>query len=95
MNKKTVLIVNDEVGVRAFFKIMLTKYIESIEIHTAENGLEALDKLKVISPDLIITDCFMPEMNGEVLYQHIRQVPDYNKLPIIFHRILNQTALSY
>jgi two-component system chemotaxis response regulator CheB len=63
-----VLIIDDSVFMRTIIRDMLTKD-SSIEIvGTASNGVEALDKIKTLSPDLITLDIEMPVMDGiEVL----------------------------
>ncbi len=48
------------------------------EVHTAANGVEALNKMEAARPDLVITDLAMPLMNGLELTEAIRkqsQVP--------------------
>ena len=63
-----VLIVDDSVFMRTIIRDMLTKD-KSIEIvGTATNGVEALERIQSLSPDLITLDIEMPVMNGiEVL----------------------------
>jgi two-component system chemotaxis response regulator CheB len=63
-----VLIVDDSVFMRTVIRDMLVKD-PSIEIvGTASNGLEALEKIGEISPDIVTLDIEMPKMNGlEVL----------------------------
>ena len=43
------------------------------EADTAENGLKALDKLKDSRFDVVVTDNFMPEMDGLTLLRWIKQ----------------------
>lgn len=46
--------------------------IESVSsIHTAIDGNDALDKIKLYEPDIVITDLNMPNMDGLTLIQHI------------------------
>lgn len=64
-----VLIVDDEDVLRMLIEDTLED-LEDVEIHTAENGLEALAKLSQQTYDLVILDYMMPEMTGiEVLGQ--------------------------
>src|SRR6185312_14773004 len=61
--KRRILVVDDDEGVRDVFTLMLRE--KGYEVATAENGFDALLKLKaVVVPDVIISDLNMPEMSG-------------------------------
>lgn len=65
--KQKVLVVDDEDVLRMLLEDTLEE-LENVEIHTAENGAEALGKLIEETYDLVILDYMMPEMTGiEVL----------------------------
>src|SRR6185437_6750185 len=57
-----ILVVDDEEAVRDVFAQMLKE--EGYEVATAENGFEALLRLKHFSPEVIISDLNMPKMSG-------------------------------
>ncbi|WP_151734583.1 response regulator transcription factor [Paenibacillus tengchongensis] len=62
-----ILIVDDEEILRMLIEDTLED-LEDVQIHTAEHGREALDKLAADRFDLVILDYMMPEMTGiEVL----------------------------
>ncbi|AIQ25028.1 MULTISPECIES: response regulator transcription factor [unclassified Paenibacillus] len=64
-----IMVVDDEEVLRMLIEDTLED-LENVEIHTAENGLEALTKLSTDPYDLVILDYMMPEMTGiEVLQQ--------------------------
>ena len=68
-----VLIVDDSVFMRTVIRDMLQKD-PSIEIvGTASNGLEALEKIKTLQPDLITLDIEMPRMNGLEVLRELRK----------------------
>lgn len=73
MNAIKIFLVDDHKMIREGFK----KYIENnseIEIiDEAENGVECLKKLETVSPDLVVTDVNMPEMNGITLTKEISE----------------------
>jgi len=67
-NKK-ILIVDDEVDLQMMIKFQFTS--KGFEVQTACNGLEALKKVYVFRPDLIILDMNMPGMGGIEFYNKI------------------------
>jgi len=63
-----VLIIDDSVFMRTIIRDMLTKDTSIEIVGTATNGIEALEKIQSLTPDLITLDIEMPTMNGiEVL----------------------------
>lgn len=53
------------------------------EVEEAEDGQEALNMLESVSPDFVITDWNMPNMNGIDLAKNIRDHPQYGHVPIL------------
>jgi CheY-like chemotaxis protein len=60
--RNRILVVDDEEVIRELFTRLLQK--EGYEVATAENGFDALLKLKELKPDVIISDLNMPKMSG-------------------------------
>jgi CheY-like chemotaxis protein len=54
-----------------------------IEVDVANNGKEGLEKAKSGSYDLILTDIYMPEMDGYQTIEAIRALPDGDDFKII------------
>lgn len=76
-----ILVVDDDQDAR----ILLRKELEAcgftvVEATTAE---EALDCLSVAAPDLILLDVIMPKMDGIAACQAIRELPDFENIPIL------------
>lgn len=76
---QNILVVDDDDHIIDVISFALKN--EGFEINRASNGLEALDRIKSASIDLIVLDIMMPEMDGIELCKQIRK--DSN-LPIIF-----------
>ena len=66
--------------------LLVQDYLEfrGYEVITAENGREALEVLEEDSPDLIICDVMMPEMDGYTFVKHVRENPLTNWIPVLF-----------
>lgn len=77
----TILVVDDESSVLHMVSDILQD--EEMRVLTAESGQEALDLAKHEQPDLIITDLMMPGINGRVLCQHLRSLPELSKTPVL------------
>lgn len=77
----TVLIVDDEYSGRQTLESVLEGDGYSIEM--AENGFEALEKVRQILPDVILLDVMMPGMTGFEVCQKIRGDPLVAEIPII------------
>ncbi len=75
----SVLVVEDSRTQSTQIRLML-KHAE-FEVYLAENGREALDVLKTHTPDVVLTDLQMPEMDGLELVQVLRE--KYPQLPVV------------
>lgn len=74
MRRHNILIVDDEVLVRTNIKLMLSDAADCIQIcGEAANGREALEKLKVLEIDVVLSDIKMPEMDGLTLCRELRR----------------------
>jgi len=81
MTQKRILIVDDEHENR----LALTEIFKAdFEVHTANDGVEALDKVADLRPDLILLDIVMPRMDGLQTCLKLRQNDDTRGTPIIF-----------
>jgi DNA-binding NarL/FixJ family response regulator len=81
-NQKKLLLIDDDPNL-----ILLVKdYLEfrGYEVVTAENGREALEVLESSTPDMIICDVMMPEMDGYSLVSTIRSEPKTSWIPVLF-----------
>src|SRR5215470_3107748 len=70
----TIAVVEDDSGVLDLIKDALE--FEGFDVLLYQNGIRALDAFESRSPDLVITDIRMPEMDGVQLLQRLRQKSD-------------------
>ncbi len=84
MNKKDtrILLVDDEPDILEIVKYNLS--LEGYQIHTAENGEEAIKKAKIHKPHLIILDVMMPVMDGMEACEKLRIIPELSETIITF-----------
>ena len=69
-----VLIVDDDLTVRIRLKNLISWELLECEIAgEATHGLEAIALLDTVQPDIVITDIYMPGMNGVDLIHYIRE----------------------
>lgn len=80
MQQHNVLIVEDHEEMQQFIGSILQK---RYRLTFATNGKEALEKLKHISVDLIISDVMMPAMDGFTLLEKLKKSKEYQSIPII------------
>ena len=78
---KRVLLCDDEIHIlrAAEFKLKRAGY----DVRIAGNGEEAWEAIQACKPDILITDCQMPRLDGIGLVQRVRQHPDTADLPVL------------
>ena len=83
-SKTKILIVDDELINLEFFGVMLSKL--GFIVEKAEDGEEALEKVKSFVPDLIVLDNIMPKLSGWEVTKTLKQDESYSfarHIPII------------
>lgn len=81
MSNETILIVEDNQVLRDGLREMLA--IEGYQVSCAANGLEALAEMNSVTPDLILSDISMPEMDGYEFLQMVRARPEWVTIPFL------------
>jgi DNA-binding response OmpR family regulator len=76
--KKTILVVDDKANVRQLLRDYLSE--QGFNIATAANGREALYAARHETPDVILLDLMMPEMDG---YEFLQQYRKERTVPVI------------
>ena len=77
-NNYTVLIVDDQPGIRRLLMEVLTE--EGYTVYTAANGYEGIQKAKDLKPNLILMDMKMPGMDGIETLQELKHLNQADKV---------------
>ena len=76
-----VMVVDDSITMRKVTSRVLENH--SIEVVTAQDGLDAIERLQERVPDMMLLDIEMPRMDGYELAQHIRSDARLRHIPIV------------
>ncbi|MDQ6961844.1 MAG: type II/IV secretion system protein [Mariprofundaceae bacterium] len=79
--KKRILVVDDSNSIRNLVKFVLQS--DGYEVMEASDGQEAWNALQDVVPDLMISDCEMPNMTGPELVERVRSESCFDTMPII------------
>lgn len=90
--KKNIFVVDDEYEIVELLKAVLEA--ENFNVITANNGAEALEKLKKTKPDLILLDMMMPGLTGRQVRDRIRKNPKTKNIKIIFVTVIKMADLG-
>ncbi|MDF1571647.1 MAG: response regulator transcription factor [Bacteroidales bacterium] len=81
-NEFKILLVDDERDILEFLSYNLKN--EGFEIHTANNGADALRLAAEVKPHLVLLDVMMPEMDGIETCEEIRKIPELENTLVAF-----------
>ena len=81
MNKGKILVVDDEDAIRELIVFNLEQ--QNFDVLEALDGIEAIDKVKLEKPDLILLDVMLPKMDGLEVCQKLRYSKEFAHIPII------------
>ncbi len=90
MSKKKILIVDDEPNIVMSLEYTFKK--NDFEVFIARDGIEALEILKVQSPDIIILDVMMPMVDGYATLEQIKKDEKLQHCKVIFLSAKNKES---
>ncbi len=82
MSRQHILVVEDHKSMSRAIQGILES--EGYTVSTATDGIEALEIMDAMVPDLILADIMMPRMDGYTLYEHVRACPEWIPIPFVF-----------
>lgn len=80
LNEKKILLVDDEIDILNMLETVLLKEGFS-HVYKADTGQNGIDLCKKISPDIIVLDIMLPDMDG---YEVCTQIREFSNVSIIF-----------
>lgn len=83
MDKKRILLVDDEEDLLELLKVRITSW--GFEVIEAKNGKEAIEATSSKKPDIVILDYKMPDMDGLTVLKKIRKI--CATLPVIMFTV--------
>jgi len=86
--KKNILIIEDD----AFLRDLINKKLSSAEFETSEaiDGESGIKKIKAESPDLILLDLLLPNIDGFEVLENIKKDSTISNIPVIILSNLGQ-----
>ena len=78
-----ILVVEDSAALRRLYELTLARWPFPVRVITASDGHEALIRLGLLRPDLLIADLNMPRMDGFHMLEAIRATPELNDMAIV------------
>ncbi|MDA0176395.1 MULTISPECIES: response regulator transcription factor [Mesoflavibacter] len=88
--KKKILIVDDEPNIVMSLEYTFKK--QDFEVYIARDGSEALDILKSQTPDVVLLDIMMPNVDGYQTLQHIKDNQSLNNTKVVFLTAKNKAS---
>lgn len=82
-----ILVIEDDDEARMMYTIMLRSW--GYKVLEATNGGEGIKLARRHTPDLILLDVMMPDMDGYTVCEQLRQDPEFGIIPIIFMTALD------
>ena len=76
--KNRILVVDDEKGLVKLIRLNLEH--DGFEVFEANNGAQAMDRLRAVLPDLVLLDVMMPDLDG---FQVLRMIREVGSTPVI------------
>ncbi|MGF1485750.1 MAG: ATP-binding protein [Prochloraceae cyanobacterium] len=79
--QRKILVVDDKPENRSLLQDILEPI--GFKVIVAENGQEMLDTVRVVRPDLVLLDLFMPVKTGFTSVKELRQIPEFKNIPVL------------
>lgn len=85
---KTIFVIDDDLALQLVLEIALRE--AGYDVVVANNGLEGIHRLETLTPNLVISDIMMPQMDGVEVFQQIKERLQNENIPILIMTALNR-----
>jgi CheY-like chemotaxis protein len=89
---KTILVIDDDIGVVQLVQRILENSYPELTIQRAYNGQQACEMMETAAPDLVLLDLVMPTVSGFEVIAAMKSNPQLQNIPII---LLTATQYIY
>ena len=79
--EKTILCVEDEPEMIDLMQLILSR--RGYQVKGARGGVEGIQLIRELHPDLVLLDLMMPDMDGWEVYQQMKSDPALKDIPVI------------
>ncbi len=90
-SEKLVLVVDDDILLTQL--IAITLEMDGINAIAVHNGFEALDLLQNTTPDMIMLNLMLPEMDGLRFIELLRKQPKFDHIPVLILSALDKPEI--
>jgi CheY-like chemotaxis protein len=88
--QKKIVVIEDDKSIALYLTTVLTHL--NYQVVAFEDGKEALEKIEVVLPDLILSDVLLPGLDGLSIAKHVASNPKTRHIPIILVTCLTDSA---
>lgn len=93
MNKKKILIVDDELDMRIFLSTLLET--SGYRPVTTRDGMDGVSKARAGKPDLILLDVMMPGEGGVQMYRNLKTDPELAMIPVVMLSAVEKKSFDH
>jgi DNA-binding response OmpR family regulator len=76
-----ILVAEDDLGIRDLIRTRLV--LAGYDVHTARNGVEAVDRIASLRPDAVVLDINMPELDGFGVLAMMPDIAGIGRIPVL------------
>jgi len=95
LNKSTVVIVDDQSTGRQILKQIIRDIDPNIEIKLFSSPFDAIECIQSRTPDLILTDYKMPDMDGIQFIREVRAISSCRDVPVVVVTVIEELTVRY